>query len=146
MSVTQMPQSEAAAPEKKSKKKLIMIVGVLAVAAAAYFLVLKPKQASAEPEEPVAGEVVAMEPIQVNLAEGHYLSIGIALQLTDAATHGGDGSKALDYTIEMFTGRTVEELANPKERAKLKKELVHKVEEAYHHEVMDVDFTSFVTQ
>ena len=149
MSVTTMPQAPgaAAAPEeKKSKKKLIIIVVlVLAIAGAAYFFVLKPKGGE-EKVEPVPGEVVVMEPIQVNLAEGHYLRIGIALQLTADVAHAADGSKALDLVIEAFNGCTTEELASPKERHKIKEELLHEVEEAYHYEVMDVYFTEFVTQ
>ncbi len=138
---------EAAPP--KSKKKLIIIVAVLAIGAAAYFFVLKPKPAEGdEPPPPIPGEVLGTEPIQVNLAEGHYLRIGIALQMIEGAgAHGGpDPSKALDLTIEEFSGRTVAELSDHKVRAKLKKELLHHIEEAYHHEVMDVYFTEFVTQ
>ncbi len=142
MAVTAVAEGDA--PPKKSKKKLIIIVvALLVVGAAAYILVLKPKPAEAEEPEP--GKVVAMEPIQVNLEGGHYLRIGVAIQLT-ADAHAADGSKALDATIEMFSGRSVEELADHKERSKLKKELLHHVEEAYHHEVMDLYFTEFVTQ
>ena len=54
-------------------------------------------------EQPEPGEVVTLEPIQINLAGGHYLRIGLALQLT-ADAHEADGSKALDATIELFSG------------------------------------------
>lgn len=147
MSVTTMPQTDGTdtEPTKKSRKKLLLVlVVVLAVAGAAYWFLLKPGGADAA--EPVPGEVVVMEPIQVNLAEGHYLRIGVALQLTADVTHAADGSKALDLVIDTFSGRTTEELAQHKEREKIKKELLHEVEEAYHHEVMDLYFTEFVTQ
>ena len=52
-------------------------------------------QAQAGRAPPKPGEVVTLEPIQINLAAGHYLRIGIALQLT-AKAHEADGSKALD--------------------------------------------------
>lgn len=150
MTVTAIPQTAAPAgaeeaPEKGSKKKLILIlVAVLALGGGGYFMFLKPKPAG--PPEP--GEVIALEPIQVNLAAGHYLRIGIALQATaDAGGHGPiDGSKALDAVIAGFSGLTMEKVNDPKHRATLKKELLHDLEELYHHEVMEVYFTEFVTQ
>lgn len=141
---TATPTTDTAAPAKaKSKKKLIIIVAlVLVVAGAAYWFMLKPK---APPGPPEPGEVVTLEPVQVNLAAGHYLRVGIALQLTTSA-HEADGSKALDATIELFSGREMSELATAKERTALKKELEQELEEAYHGDVMGVYFTQFVTQ
>lgn len=126
------------------KKKLIMmLVALLVVGGGGYWMFLKP--ASAEPPAPEPGEVVTMEPIQINLAGGHYLKIGVALQLT-AAAHEADGSKALDAVIELFSGRSMSELTRSESRAKLKKHLVEELEHDYHGEVMDVYFTDFVTQ
>ena len=149
MSVTTMPPAAtgsqgAEEPEKKGggKKKLIMIlVALLAIGGAAYWFVLKPKP---EPK-PEPGEVVSLEPIQINLEGGHYLKIGVALQLTTTA-HEADGSKALDATIELFTGRSMDELTRKESRAKLKKELLKELEHEYHGDVMGIYLTDFVTQ
>jgi flagellar FliL protein len=145
MSVTTMPPAATKADEEEKgggKKKLILIlVAVLAIGGAAYWFVLKPKP---EPK-PEPGEVVSLEPIQVNLEGGHYLKIGIALQLTTVA-HEADGSKALDRTIDLFSGKSMDELTRHGSRAKLKKELVKELEHDYHGDVMDVYFTDFVTQ
>lgn len=148
MSTTTAPAPGAAAPEEKAKgggkKKILVIVLVVAVVAgAAWFFLLRPS-GEAEPEA-VPGEVVALEPVQINLAESHYLRIGVALQLIEGA-HEIDGSKALDAVIEIFSGRSTDELTKPAGRHKLKKELMHTLEESYHGEVMDVYFTEFVTQ
>jgi flagellar FliL protein len=113
-----------------------------AIGGAAYWFVLKPKP---EPK-PEPGEVVALEPIQINLEGGHYLKIGVALQLTTTVAHEADGSKALDATIELFSGRSMDELTRHESRAKLKKELLKELEHDYHGDVMDVYFTDFVTQ
>ena len=129
--------------EPKKGKKIVGIVALLAVAAAAYFLVLKPK--SEGDPEPVAGEVVTLEPIQLNLAAGSYLRIAIALQLT-AEAEEADGSRALDATIEMFSGRTVAQLSDLKQRKKLKEDLAAEVKELYDGEVMDLYITEFVAQ
>lgn len=149
MSTTTAPAPSAAAPgEEKAegggKKKLLLIGLVLAlVAGAAWFFLLRPS-GGGEPEV-VPGEVVALEPVQINLAESHYLRVGVALQLVEGA-HEIDGSKALDAVIEIFSGRSAGELTKPAGRHKLKKELMHTLEESYHGEVMDVYFTEFVTQ
>lgn len=146
MSTTTAPA--AASPpteEAKGGKKKLMIIGVVVLAlvgAAAYFFVLR---APAEPAEPEPGKVLTLDAIQVNLADGHYLRIGLALQLS-AEAHEADGSKALDAAIGLFTGLPMEELSNPKERIKLKKELGKELEHEYHGDVMEVYFTEFVTQ
>ncbi len=138
------------APKKKGKKKLlvlVLIVMLVAGGAAWFFLFRGGGEAAAEPEpELVPGEVVALEAISINLADGHYLRIGVALQAVEGAAHVPEGSEALDLTIQTFSGRTVTELADNTVREELKAELAHKVEEAYHHEVMGVFFTEFVTQ
>lgn len=125
------------------KKKLIIIVLVVALvgAGAGWFFFLKPSA----PKEPEPGEVMTMEPIQINLADGHYLRIGVALQLT-ADAHEADGSKALDATIALFSGLEQSELIKDKQREELKKELEKELDHAYHGDVMEVYFTEFVTQ
>jgi flagellar protein FliL len=137
------PAAEAVEEEKKGGKgKLIVIVLVLLlVAGAAYVFVLKPKGDSA----PKPGDVVALDPIQVNLADGHYLSIGIALQAVEGVKEV-DGSKALDATIALFSGQAIDDLLKPKDREHLKEQLEGRLEKLYDDEVMDVYFTQFVTQ
>ena len=133
--------------KKKSKKMLIIIgaVGVLAAAAAAYFLVFA-GGGSAEAKEPDPGVVVPLEAITINLEEGHYLKLGLALQATAAVAEAPDGSKALDLAISEFSNRSVAELSTDKAREAAKEELLKKVEKAYEDEIMDIYFTSFVKQ
>jgi len=131
--------------KKGGKKKLIIIVAaVLVIAGAAYWFLLKPSpDADAAPKP---GLIVPLESTQINLASGHYLKVGIALQLVEGAGEEVDGSKALDAAIELFSGRTVEEVGDAKERSHLKEELEVTLEEAYEEEVMGIYFTEFVTQ
>lgn len=125
------------------RKKLIVIVAlVLALGGAGYWFMLKPGGGEAAP---VPGEVMVLDPMQVNLEDGHYLRIGLALQLTASAKEA-EGSKALDAAIDLFSGRSVAELAKPADRARLKKELEHALEERYEGEVMGIYYTEFVTQ
>lgn len=150
------PEPEPEAPAKKSKKPLLIVVAlvvVLAAGAAWYFLMgpgAKTAGEAAVPEAeptPEAGEVLAVEPVSINLADGHYLRVGLGLQLTaDVGEHTPDPSVALDLAISLFSGRTVEEVSDPAQRDALKAELAHQLSEAYEGEVMDVYLTNFVTQ
>jgi flagellar FliL protein len=142
MSVTDLSPPEVEEAPKSRKTLLMVVIVVLAMAAAAWWFMIRPAGAD---EAPKPGEVLQLEPIQVNLEGGHYLKIGIALQAVEGAEHV-EGSKALDATIEMFSGRNVADLADTKRRARLKEQLVEELDHRYHGEVMEVYFTDFVTQ
>ena len=146
MSTTTTAPPPAGAEEEKAKggkKKLVVIaVLVLALGGAGYWFFLKP---SGPPPPPEPGEVLVLEPVQINLEGGHYLRIGIALQLTKSA-YDADGSKALDAVIDLFSGRDMAEISKTKERQQLKEELMEHLDHEYHGDVMGVYFTEFVTQ
>ena len=144
------PKADAAAPEaepKKSKKKLFVIVGivVVALAAAAYYFLVMGKEAEAAEPAPEPGEVFTVEAMSINLADGHYLRLGLGLQLT-AEAHELDAAKARDAAIVLFSGKSVEEVSDPASRDALKTELAHQLDELYEGEVMGVYLTDFVTQ
>ena len=145
MSTTTVAPEEAEATTKGGKKKLLnMVLAVLLLGGGGgYWFFLKP--ASAE-EEPVPGEVLPLEAIQINRQDSHYLRIGLALQQVEGGHGEIDGSKALDAAIDIFSGERMEELSQKKYRQKLKKELEHELDELYEHEVMGVYFTDFVMQ
>jgi flagellar FliL protein len=129
------------------KKKLIVLVLVAVIAvAAAYLLVLKPKAKPGPPPKPVAGAVVKLDPITINLAGGHFLKLGLSLQATADAGEEVSGAKALDAAIDLFSGRTIEDLAKRDGREKAKQALIDEVAELYEHKVYDIYFTDFVMQ
>jgi flagellar FliL protein len=140
------------APAKGGKKKkLILVIAVVLVlvAGAAYWFLLKPSpEASAEPVEPeaVPGAVQVIDAVSINLAGGHYLRLGLGLQLTTEVQEELSTAKALDLAITLFSGRSLDEVSDLAARAALKEELLHELEEAYEGEVMDVYFTDFVSQ
>ena len=142
----------AEVPAKKGKKKLLMIVaaGFMVAAGVGGYLMFAGGKGSGEAEakepEPEAGEVVVMDAITVNLKDGHYLKIKIALQATADAAHEPEGSKALDLAIDQFSEYEMGELSTTKGRHEAKEKLREHVEEAYHGDVMDVYFTEFVMQ
>lgn len=143
----------------RSRKKLIgavvLLVALLGAGGGGYVMFTggaaeETAEAAAAEPAPEPGLVVPLEAITINLADGRYLQVGIALQ--EAVAEGGghgeetDGSKALDILIEHLSGRPMSELATAEQRAAIKAELVHDIEEAYHHHVYDIYFTQFVMQ
>ena len=105
-------ETTEAAP-KKGKKPLFKILGavllLLGGAAGGYFA-FGMKDKPEPPPEP--GVVVKLEPITVNLADGHFLKVGIALQATVDAAEEPDGAKALDLVISEFSNKEVAELSS----------------------------------
>jgi flagellar FliL protein len=144
MSAAVLQPEAGVVPEaaKGSKKKLLigLVVLLLAVGGAGYWFLLKPA-----PGAPQPGAVAPLDQIQVNLAEGHYLRLGIALQLTKG-TKEVDGSQALDAAIDLFTGLPIARLDQRASRERLRTSLERTLEKDYDGEVMDVYFTEFVTQ
>lgn len=144
MTATTLSPAEVAEQpvEKKSRKKLflVLVVVLLLAGGAAWFLMIRPGDKAPQP-----GEVAPLEAIQINLADGHYLRLGMALQLT-ADAHEVDGSKALDAAIQVFSGKPVAAVTSPENREKMRHELEEMLHERYHDEVMGVYFTEFVTQ
>ncbi|MGA5303477.1 flagellar basal body-associated FliL family protein [Nucisporomicrobium flavum] len=150
-------EKDGAAEAPKKSKKMLMIIALAVVllgggGAGAYFMFFKGDAAEAKEPAPVKGAVVTIEnPLTVNLADGHYLKLGFALQMTEEAGEEEiDTAEALDLAIDQYTGLEVGELETEKGREKAKGELLEKIEKAYNvddkHLVMGVYFTSFVTQ
>ena len=129
-----------AAP-RKGKKVLALLIAVTVVALASWWFLLRPSP----PEAPKPGAMLPLDSTQINLADGHYLKIGIALQLVEGAEEV-DGSKALDATIDLFSGQSVDDISQAGTRKALKRKLGAELEERYDGDVMGVYFTEFVTQ
>ncbi len=156
MAKTAAAPAETAATAKGGRKKLVMIVvPVLLAVVGAWYFVLGPGSggsAAEEPKKPEHGEVVALDPITMNLADGRLLKVGLALQLPLEPPAGGgghgefSGSVALDEAIAFLGEHTYDQLAAPAARQAAKKELSHRVNERYHHGVLEVYFTEFVMQ
>jgi len=146
----------AAEAPKKSNKMLMIVIAlalvVLGGGGAGAFFMMSGNTAAAAEEKPVKGIVTAAEnTITVNLADGHYLKLGFAIQQTEeSGDHAIDLNEAYQMVIDQYTGRTIAELSTAEGRAKIKEDLVAKLVETYTHDdvkqVMDIYYTSFVTQ
>lgn len=150
------PAGGAGAKPKGKKKKLLVIVAAAVLVlggGGGYWFLMGPGAAAPEAEAapveepaPVPGEVVTVPAISLNLASGHYLRLGLALQLTAEAAEAPDPAAALNLAIDLFSGRTVEEVSTTEGREALRLELELQVTEAYEGEVMAVYLTDYVTQ
>ena len=143
MTVTAMPTNEKddAKPRKKGRVLIAVVVVLVLLGAGAYF-VLKP---SGGPAKPQPGAVDPLDSIQINLAGGHYLRLGLALQLRKGAGDI-DGSKALDAAINLFSGQSMADIDQGQPRNTLKTKLGQQLATLYDGDVMGVYFTEFVTQ
>ena len=103
------------------------------------------------------GEVVKLDSITLNLADGRFVKLGMALAFAkDAGGGGGHGGGdaafqgesaiALDLAISTLGDKTYAALAAPGGREHAKDELTEKVKKATHEEVVEIYFTEFVMQ
>jgi flagellar FliL protein len=168
MKLKKKAEGDAPAEGKSGKGNLVpAIVVAVGLLGGGYFFAGKSSAPAAEAapvEVPEAvheeeGPVVPIDPITVNLSDGHYLKVGLALQLApaeegDGGGHGGseeamaegDTAKALDQAIDVLGHHSMEELSDPAQRAAVKETLAETIREAYHGEVTDLYFTEFVMQ
>ena len=144
-------------PKRKRRLRLLLIVLLLAVATGGYVVTSSRGDAVAadappEPQEPVPGEVVALSPFTLNLADGRFLKVGLALQLVEGVTPPADSevqgwaAPALDEAISMLGSRTYAELVQPGGRDAAKAELATRLSQRYDGEVIGVYFTELIMQ
>lgn len=114
------------------------------------------------------GSVVTLDAITLNLADGHLLKLGLALQLSaeweseHAAAAGGGGhgpapeadtsdptrgyARALDAAITVFGQRSMDQLMQTAGREAARTELTVTLEQAYHGQIEGVYLYEFVMQ
>ncbi len=170
---TTSPGDEPAAAGSSGPKKMIMTV-VLAVVLVGVGYVLGGKmsggsgaaaeasadghvteQSEGDHEDDHAAahpaQVIDLDPINVNLAEGHYLRVAISLGIsTEPDGHGGEThfptAAASDVVLHTFSGRLMADLSTVDGREAARLELAEGLTHHYGDEVVSVYFTEFVMQ
>jgi flagellar FliL protein len=152
---------------KRGKGKIVLVLMLLLGAAAGY--TLKGGGSGAEaaggptttaPPEP--GVMVGIEPLSLNLADGHYLKVGIAVQLNDGAIEGAGGHgvgtdvtegwlaehgpMVRDLVISELGGAHIAEFASAEAREIVRHTLLEKANERLHETVYAIYFTEFIMQ
>ena len=154
MSEDQAPASTpAAAPKKRSP---VMLAALLFVGLAAGVGISKATGGSSTPPggepPPEPGEIAVIEPINVNLAGGHFLRIGVGAQLTKKVPDKGEawvkvkGSKVADAIITVFSGRELAVVQSTQGRLEGVHELEKQVTESTEGEVMKIYLSEYVSQ
>ncbi len=147
------------APEPARKKRsnlipaLIVAVGLLG----AGFMVRtadkgdESTDSAAAEEELVPGEIVQLEPMTLNLADGRYLRLGLAVELVEGVPgaewmeHGGS-SRYMDLIIDRIGERTGEEIVAAGGRDDLKELLRDGGAELFPEEFSEIYVTEFIVQ
>jgi flagellar FliL protein len=115
---------------------------------------------SVQEEEPEVEHIIDLEPMNVNLADGHYLriaiSIGMAAEEHAEESGGGHGAAetetteptapAADLVLSTFSGKSMTELQTLEGRIHAREALQEGLKEFYGEGVLTVFFTEFVMQ
>jgi flagellar protein FliL len=96
-------------------------------------------------------QIAKLDDVTLNLADGHFLKLGLALQLTGKGvvtdyTTGGAAARALDLAISVYGRDTYAQLVQPAVREEVKAELNKQVVAAYNGHVLGIYITDFVMQ
>ena len=145
------------APARKKRSNLLPAI-VIAVGLVVGAFLMKPSapapegDAAAEEEpEILPGEMATIEPITLNLSDGHYLRLGVGIELVEGVPageflEGGDADRFKDLMISEVGGMTIEQVSTTDGREALKSTLRHGAEELYGEEFSEIYLTEAVVQ
>lgn len=141
----------------KGKRKLVLLVlGVALVGAVGAFAYpkLTHKHPTGGSAAVVNGPIESLDPVTVNLADGHLLQVGVAVQLTtaaDAKKVTAADPRIIDAVITVFSGWTYPNLLGTAGHDQARLQLEGRIQALFPPiggtpEVAGVYFTSFVMQ
>lgn len=153
--------NKAGTGKGKGKMGKIALVAMLALGAAAGYTLngggggeaAAGATATTAPPEP--GAMISIAPLSLNLADDHYLKVGIAVQLVDGTVSGEEGAEAWlgehgpvvrDLVISQLGGAHVAEFANADARDVVRSALLAEANERLDHTVFALYFTEFIMQ
>jgi len=130
---------------KSMKIKLAALLVLLLVGGAiAKFTVLASPAKPAGKVAPAKGPVVAMDEMTLNLADGHYLRMKIALQTAKGTSEELDTSEAAQALIDTYSNETVAQLTGDAARTKAKQAFLSRLATLYPKKIIDAYYTEFV--
>lgn len=134
--------------KKSMKKKLIVgLVVLLAAGGVAKFTVLAPKAkpaAAGADAKPVAGPVIELPEMTLNLTGGQYLRMKVTLQTIKGSKPVVDTAPAAQAVIDEFSNRSSAELTGDVARTKAKAGLLAKLNKEFPKTFMDATYTEFL--
>lgn len=138
--------------KKKSPMSLILLLVVGLIGGVGVSKVMGGGSGPAVEPPPEPGEIATIEPININLADGHFLRIGVGAQLTKAVPEKAEawvkveGPKVSDAVIKVFSGKKMDVVRSTEGREELLKELEELVVEATEKQVMKMYLGEYVSQ
>jgi flagellar FliL protein len=95
--------------------------------------------------------VLELDSITLNLADAHFLKVGLALQLEpgtliEEVKDNGVGARATNLVIDRLSGKKMSELIPTEARVHVRQELGNDTCMAYEGHVLTIYFTDFVMQ
>jgi len=153
-------EAEGEAPKKKSKTMFFIILGVALLLLGgggffAYTTLLAPKpEVKEDPTaRPAMGEIFALEPFVVNLADPtgkRYLKVKVEIEVENLLAlekAAKVAPKLRDSVIFMLTSLSFEEVMTPEGKIRIRDELLERFNQDMRPErVMNIYFTEFVVQ
>lgn len=151
------------APQKKSKLLFFIILGagILLIGGGGFFAYTKflaprpaaEENAAVQKEQQVIGEIFALEPFVVNLADPkgkRYLKVKVELELeSPAAVEKATkvAPKLRDMVIMMLTSLSFEEVMTPEGKIRIRDELLERFNQIMRPDrIKNIYFTEFVVQ
>lgn len=158
VAATDAPASEGAA-KPRGRRKLLVLVGLVAVVGVAGLAYPKLTHKKPAGYKSVAlavpnGPIESLDPVTINLSDGHLLQVGVAVQLTTAADPKkvtAMDPRILDAVISTFSAWTYPNLLGPPGHEQARQQLEARLKSLFPPvggapEVAGVYFTSFVMQ
>lgn len=149
-------QAEKAAGGKRGMliPAVVVAVAILAAGAMAGGMIGGGGDAAADtlPTEAVTeaptelGTLVQLDSVTLNLAEGRFLKLGVAVELAPEVLEEPPTAPIYDEVIELFSPLTFEQLSDPSVRGATKQDLLTALAEVYGEQIVDVYYTEFVMQ
>lgn len=146
-----------AAPVEKKKRSNLVPALVLAVGMVAAAFLLRPtpdggsEAAEATTTTEAPGPAVALDPLTLNLADGRFLRIGVAVELGESVdvaqfTEHGATNRLKDLIIFEVAELTAAQLSTPEGLGELKDTLTKGAEELYGDDFHHLYLTDLVIQ
>ena len=146
-----------AKPKGKRKLVLVGLVALVAVGGLAYPKLTHKKPAGGYKSVAMAvpnGPIESLDPVTINLSDGHLLQVGVAVQLTqtaDAKKITAMEPRILDAVISTFSAWTYPNLLGPPGHEQARQQLEARLRSLFPPvggapQVAGVYFTSFVMQ
>jgi flagellar protein FliL len=98
------------------------------------------------PTPTALGVLVELDPVTLNLAEGRFLKLAVAVELAPGVVEPPPTAPIYDEVIEVFGPMTFDQLSQAPVRSDTKTQLLDRLSTTYGEDIVGVYYTEFVMQ